>query len=86
MTEQERNERGQRTQPEADPEGMDELGIIRDRPEPAQRETGGRQRQIALGRESDEADHDDRRQHDDDEDRMEDERERAVRSHRNTSA
>jgi hypothetical protein len=84
--EQQRHEGRQCAKAKADPEGVDEFRIVRDRPEPAQREAVGRQRQVALGRESDETDHHDRRQHDDDEHAMEDQRERAVPSHRNTSA
>ncbi|MEY9293697.1 hypothetical protein ABH979_006771 [Bradyrhizobium ottawaense] len=84
--EQERDEGGQRAEAKADPEGVDEFGVVRDRPEPAQRKAVGRQRQEAFGREGDETDHQDRRHHDDDEEGMEDQRQRAVPSHRNTSA
>ena len=38
--EQERHHEDTAPSHEADPEGVDELGIVRDRPEPAQRETG----------------------------------------------
>jgi hypothetical protein len=65
---------------------MDEFGIVGDRPEPAQRKTVCRQRQEAFGRERNEADDEDRRHHDDDEDGVEDQRERAIPAHRNTSA
>ena len=64
----------------------DEFGIAGDGLEPAQRQAVGREREIALGREGDDADDQDRRQHEDDEQRVEDERQRAVAAHRNTSA
>jgi len=83
---QQRHERRQRAEAKADPEGVDELGIVANRPEPAQREPVGRQRQEAFGREGDKAHDHDRRHHDDDEHGVEDQRERAVPSHRNTSA
>ena len=73
--------RAQRAQPQAAPEGRDELGIAADGVEPAQRPAVGREREIALGREGDEADDQDRRQHEDDEQRVEDERDRPIPAH-----
>ena len=68
-------------------EGAHEFRIVGDRPEPAQRQPSGRQRQIAFRREGDDADDHDRRQHEDDKERMKDlARSGPLRPHRNTSA
>jgi hypothetical protein len=62
-----RDRRGQGREPERVAEGADEFGIVEDRLEPAQARAARRQREIALGREGDDADDQQRRQHEDDE-------------------
>jgi hypothetical protein len=72
--------RGQR-QPQAVPERLHEVGVIESRAEPAQRELRGRQGQRVLGRERDDAHHQQRCEHEGDHQGVEQQGDGSVFAH-----